>query len=141
MAMNDDETVALVAGGHTFGKAHGAAPDSAAGGREPEGAPMERDGTGLDQRPTEVGKGGDTITSGLEGAWTPNPTRWDMGYLECAVRLRMGTGEEPCGRVAVACRSLKVEDDALVVDAHDATKKWRPMMSTADMALTRGSGL
>jgi catalase-peroxidase len=131
MAMNDYETVALVAGGHTFGKTHGAAPDSHLG-REPEGAPMEHMGLGWISD-YGSGKGGDTITSGLEGAWKPNPTRWDMGYLNVLFKYEWELVKSPAG--AWQWLAMNVEDEDMVVDAHDPTKKWRPMMSTADMAL------
>ena len=93
MAMNDEETVALVAGGHTFGKCHGAG-DAAHVGPEPEAAPIEQQGLGW-KSTFGSGKGADTISSGIEGAWKPNPTTWDMGYLKVHVQVRVGAGEEP----------------------------------------------
>ena len=99
MAMNDEETVALVAGGHTFGKTHGAAPATHVG-REPEAAPIEGQGLGW-KSDFGSGKGDDTISSGIEGAWTPNPITVGHGLLRYAVRLRLGSGEEPGRRVAV----------------------------------------
>jgi catalase-peroxidase len=99
MAMNDEETVALVAGGHTFGKCHGAG-DAAHVGPEPEAAHR---GAGLGWKSSfGSGKGGDTISSGIEGAWTANPTKWDMGYLRRAVQIRVGAGQEPGRRESVA---------------------------------------
>ena len=100
MAMNDEETVALVAGGHTFGKAHGAG-DPALVGPEPEAAPIEQQGLGWINR-FGTGKGAHTTTSGIEGAWKPNPTKWDNGLLRHAVRLRVGACEEPGRRLAMA---------------------------------------
>ena len=100
MAMNDEETVALVAGGHTFGKCHGAG-DAALVGPEPEAAPVEEQGLGW-KSSFGSGKGSDAITSGIEGAWKPNPTKWDMGYLKSDVQVRVGAGEEPGRRAPVA---------------------------------------
>ncbi len=100
MAMNDEETVALVAGGHTFGKGHGAG-DAAHVGPEPEAAPIEEQGLGW-KSSYGSGKAGDAITSGIEGAWKPNPTTWDMGYLRRAVQVRVGAGQEPGRRAPVA---------------------------------------
>ena len=102
MAMNDEETVALIAGGHTFGKAHGAADPGKYVGPEPEGAPIEEQGFGW-KNTFGTGKGADAITSGLEGAWTTNPVKWDNNYLRQPVRLRLGTDEEP-GRRATSGR-------------------------------------
>ena len=98
MAMNDEETVALIAGGHTFGKTHGAADPDQYVGPEPEGAGLEEQGFGW-KSSFGTGKGDDTITSGLEGAWTNNPIRWDNGYFDEPVRVRVGADEEP-GRCA-----------------------------------------
>ena len=98
MAMNDEETVALIAGGHTFGKTHGAADPDKYVGPEPEGAPLEQQGFGW-KSSFGTGKGGDAISSGLEGAWTNNPIRWDNGFFENLFALRVGADEEP-GRCA-----------------------------------------
>ena len=97
--MNDEETVALIAGGHTFGKTHGAG-DPKLVGPEPEGAPIEEQGLGW-KNSFGTGKGVDTTTSGLEGAWTPNPIKWDNGYFDMLLRLRVGADEEPGRRAAV----------------------------------------
>jgi len=131
MAMNDEETVALVAGGHTFGKCHGAAPATHVG-PEPEAAPLEQQGLGW-KSSYKSGKGGDTISSGLEGAWKPNPTRWDMGYLKVLFKYEWELGKSPAG--AHQWFAKDVADEDLVVDAHDPSKKHRPMMTTADLAL------
>ncbi|GAB3732019.1 catalase/peroxidase HPI [Silanimonas algicola] len=131
MAMNDEETVALVAGGHTFGKAHGAAPASHVG-REPEGAPVEAQGFGW-ANSFGTGKGKDTITSGIEGAWKPNPTTWDMGYFDTLFGYEWELTKSPAG-----AHQWKPKGDAgagTVVDAHDPTKFHQPMMTTADLAL------
>ncbi|MBL8523914.1 MAG: catalase/peroxidase HPI [Betaproteobacteria bacterium] len=131
MAMNDEETVALVAGGHTFGKAHGAGPDSHVG-REPEGASIEQQGFGWISS-YGSGKGGDTITSGLEGAWKPNPTKWDNGYFETLFGYEWELTTSPAG-----AKQWKPKGGAgadTVVDAHDPNKRHAPMMSTADLAL------
>ena len=100
MAMNDEETVALVAGGHTFGKCHGAG-DAALVGPEPEGAPIEQQGLGW-KSSFRSGTGGDAIGSGIEGAWKPNPTHWDMGYLTVLFKYRVRAGQEPGRRAPVA---------------------------------------
>ena len=131
MAMNDEETVALVAGGHTFGKAHGAG-DPAHVGREPEGAEIEEQGLGW-KNSLGSGKGGDTITSGLEGAWKPNPTTWDNGYFETLFGHEWELTKSPAG-----AHQWKPKGDAgagTVQDAHDPTRRHAPMMSTADLAL------
>ena len=99
MAMNDEETVALIAGGHTFGKCHGAGPATYVG-REPEGARIEEQGLGW-KSSFKSGKGGDAIGSGIEGAWKPNPTKWDMGYLETLVQIRLESGKKSCRRLPV----------------------------------------
>jgi catalase-peroxidase len=131
MAMNDEETVALVAGGHTFGKCHGAAPATHVG-PEPEAAPIEAQGFGwLSSYGT--GKGGDTISSGLEGAWKPRPTRWDMGYLKVLFKYEWELVKSPAGANQWLAKDVEPED--MVVDAHDRTKKHRPMMTTADLSL------
>ncbi len=131
MAMNDEETVALVAGGHTFGKAHGAG-DPAHVGPEPEAAPIEQQGLGW-KSSFGSGKGGDAIGSGIEGAWKPNPTRWDMGYLKVLFKYEWELVKSPAG--AQQWLAKDVDDDDMVVDAHDPSKKHRPMMTTADLSL------
>ncbi len=131
MGMNDEETVALVAGGHTFGKAHGAG-DPKHVGPEPEAAPIEELGLGW-KSSFKSGKGGDTISSGIEGAWKPNPTRWDMGYLKVLFKYEWELQKSPAG--AYIWLAKDVEDEDKVVDAHDPSKKLRPMMTTADLAL------
>lgn len=131
MAMNDEETVALVAGGHTFGKAHGAGPAEHVG-REPEGAPIEQMGLGWIST-WKSGKGGDAITSGIEGAWKPNPTTWDMGYFDMLFGYEWELHKSPAG-----AHQWHPKDRAawtLVEDAHDPTKRHPPMMTTADMAM------
>ncbi|MEW6052871.1 MAG: catalase/peroxidase HPI [Nitrospirota bacterium] len=131
MAMNDEETVALVAGGHTFGKSHGAGPASHVG-PEPEGAPIEEQGLGW-KSSYGSGKGGDTITSGIEGAWKPNPTKWDMGYLKVLFKYEWELIKSPAG--ANQWLAKDVDDEDMVVDAHDPSKKHRPVMTTADLSL------
>ncbi|KIH76195.1 catalase-peroxidase [Geoalkalibacter ferrihydriticus] len=131
MAMNDEETVALVAGGHTFGKCHGAG-DAAHVGPEPEAAPIEEQGLGW-KSSFGSGKGGDTITSGIEGAWKPHPTRWDMGYLKVLFKYEYELVKSPAG--AHQWLAKDVDDEDMVVDAHDPSKKHRPMMTTADLSL------
>jgi catalase-peroxidase len=131
MAMNDYETVALVAGGHTFGKAHGAG-NPALVGPEPEGAPIEEQGLGWINK-HGTGKGGDTTTSGIEGAWKPNPTTWDMGYLETLFKYDWELTKSPAG--AQQWTPKNGAGDGTVVDAHDPNKRHAPMMTTADMAL------
>jgi len=131
MAMNDEETVALIAGGHTFGKAHGAAPATHVG-REPEGAPIEEQGLGW-KSDFGTGNADDTIGSGIEGAWKPNPTRWDMGYLTVLLKYEWELTKSPAG--AYIWLAKDVEDEDMVVDAHDPNKKHRPMMTTADLSL------
>jgi catalase-peroxidase len=131
MAMNDYETVALTAGGHTFGKAHGAG-DPKLVGPEPEAAPIEQMGFGwINQHGS--GKGGDTTTSGIEGAWKPNPTTWDMGYFKVLFKYDWELVKSPSG--AHQWRAKDVEDEDMIVDAHDPSKKHAPMMTTADMSL------
>ncbi len=131
MAMNDEETVALVAGGHTFGKCHGAG-DASHVGPEPEAAPIEAQGLGW-QSSFKTGKGGDTISSGIEGAWKPNPTTWDMGYLKVLFKYEWELVKSPAG--AHQWLAKDVDDEDMVVDAHDPAKKRRPMMTTADLSL------
>jgi catalase-peroxidase len=131
MAMNDEETVALVAGGHTFGKCHGAG-DAAHVGPEPEGAGIEEQGLGW-KNSFGSGKGGDTIGSGIEGAWKANPTTWDMGYLNTLFKYEWELVKSPAGAHQWLARDVAEED--MVVDAHDPSKKHRPMMTTADLSL------
>ena len=131
MAMNDEETVALVAGGHTFGKCHGAG-DAAHVGPDPEAAPLEEQGLGWTSS-FGSGKAGDTISSGIEGAWKPNPTRWDMGYLKVLFKYEWEKVKSPAG--AWQWLAKDVEDEDMVVDAFDPNKKHRPMMTTADLSL------
>lgn len=131
MAMNDEETVALIAGGHTFGKAHGAGPASHVG-REPEGAPIEEQGLGW-KNSFGSGKGGDTIGSGIEGAWKPNPTTWDMGYFNTLFKYDWNLVKSPAG--AFQWIPSDPEAAATVEDAHDPSKRHPPMMTTADLSL------
>ena len=131
MAMNDEETVALVAGGHTFGKSHGAG-DAALVGPEPEAAGIEEQGLGW-KSSFGSGKGGDTIGSGIEGAWKPNPTQWDMGYLNMLFKYEWELVKSPAGAHQWLAKDVAEED--MVVDAHDPSKKHRPMMTTADLSL------
>ncbi|KPF49629.1 hydroperoxidase [beta proteobacterium AAP121] len=131
MAMNDEETVALVAGGHTFGKAHGAAPESHVG-REPEGASIEEQGLGW-KNSFGSGKGAHTITSGIEGAWKPNPTTWDNGYFDMLFGYEWELSKSPAGAWQWHPKDCKPEH--LIPDAHEPGKKHRPMMTTADLSL------
>ena len=131
MAMNDEETVALIAGGHTFGKCHGAGPATHVG-PVPEGAGIEEQGLGW-KSSFGSGKGGDTIGSGLEGAWKPNPTKWDMGYLTTLFKYEWELVKSPAGANQWLAKDVAAED--MVVDAHDPAKKRRPMMTTADLSL------
>jgi catalase-peroxidase len=131
MAMDDEETVALVAGGHTFGKAHGAGDPSLVG-REPEGAGIEEQGLGW-KNALGSGKGAHTTTSGIEGAWTPNPIRWDHGYFETLFGYEWELTKSPAG--AHQWRPKDGAAASAVPDAHDPTKRHAPMMTTADMAL------
>ena len=131
MAMNDEETVALVAGGHTFGKCHGAG-DAKHVGPEPEAAPIEEQGLGW-KSSFKSGKAGDTITSGIEGAWKPNPTKWDMGYLKVLFKYDYELVKSPAGANQWFAKDVDEED--MIVDAHDPSKKHRPMMTTADLSL------
>ena len=131
MAMNDEETVALTAGGHTFGKAHGAG-DTAHVGREPEGASIEQQGLGWNNS-FGSGRGVHAITSGIEGAWTPNPTKWDNGYFETLFGYEWELTKSPAG-----AHQWKPKDPAAataVPDAHDPGRRHAPMMTTADMAM------
>jgi catalase-peroxidase len=131
MAMNDEETVALVVGGHAFGKAHGAADPEQYVGPEPEGAPIEQQGLGWKQG-FGKGNGTDTITSGIEGAWTDTPTTWDNRYLEILFGFEWELGRSPAG-----AQQWHPKDGAgiTVPDANDPSKKLAPMMTTADMAM------
>jgi catalase-peroxidase len=131
MAMNDEETVALIAGGHTFGKCHGAG-DAAHVGPNPEAAGIEGQGLGW-KSSFGSGKGGDTISSGIEGAWKPNPIKWDMGYLKVLFKYEWELVKSPAG--ANQWLAKDVDDEDMVVDAHDPSKKHRPMMTTADLSL------
>src|SRR6056297_3566476 len=131
MAMNDEETVALVAGGHTFGKCHGAG-DAALLGREPEGAEIHEQGLGWASR-FESGKAGHTITSGIEGAWTPTPITWDMTYFEMLFDNEYELVKSPAG--AWQWEPKESEADELAPDAHDPSKRVTTMMTTADLAL------
>ncbi len=132
MAMNDEETVALIAGGHTFGKAHGAANAAKYCGPEPEGASLEEQGLGWTNR-FGTGKGGDTITSGLEGAWTTNPVKWDNGYFENLFGYEWELTKSPAGAFQWTPKDASAH--ATVPDAHDPSKKHAPMMFTTDLAL------
>jgi catalase-peroxidase len=136
MAMNDEETVALVAGGHTFGKCHGAG-DAKYVGPEPEAAPIEQMGLGW-KSSFGSGKAGDTITSGIEGAWKPNPTEWDMGYLNMLFKYEWELVKSPAGANQWLAKDVAEED--MIVDAHDPSKKHRPMMTTADLSLRHDPG-
>lgn len=131
MGMNDEETVALIAGGHTFGKCHGAGPASHVG-PEPEAAGIEEQGLGW-KSSFKSGKGGDTIGSGIEGAWKPNPTKWDMGYLNTLFKYDWDLVKSPAG----AWQWIPTDPDAAntVEDAHDPAKRHAPMMTTADLSL------
>jgi catalase-peroxidase len=131
MAMNDYETVALVAGGHTFGKMHGAG-DPALVGPEPEGAAMEEMGFGWTNK-FGKGHGADTTTSGFEGAWKPNPTTWDMGYFKVLFKYEWEQVKSPAG--ATQWRAKNVAPEDMIADAHDPSKKHPPHMTTADLSL------
>ena len=132
MAMNDEETLALIVGGHTVGKAHGAAPDAQYVGPEPEGASLEEQGFGWKQK-FGSGKGSDTITSGLEGAWTNNPTKWDNGYLENLHKYDWQLTTSPAGAKQWAPKNPEAQ--GTVPDAHDKSKRHAPMMLTTDLAM------
>ncbi len=131
MAMNDEETVALVAGGHTFGKAHGAGDPSLVGA-EPEAAPLETQGLGWINK-LGTGKGVHTTTSGIEGAWKPNPTTWDNGYFDTLFGYEWELTKSPAGAQQWVAKDCKPEH--LIPDAHDPSKKHPPMMTTADLSL------
>ena len=132
MAMNDEETVALIAGGHTFGKTHGAGEPSKYVGPEPEGASIEEQGLGW-KNSLGSGKGIDTITSGLEGAWTPNPIKWDNGYFDTLFGHEWELVRSPAGAQTWAPKNGAAAD--AVPDAHDPSKRHAPMMATTDLAL------
>ena len=131
MAMNDEETVALVAGGHTFGKGHGAGPEDHVQ-TEPEGAPLENMGFGW-QSSHASGKGSDMITSGFEGAWTADPTKWDNGYFDLLFGYEWEKVETPAGKIVWHAIGQKEED--MAPDAADPSKKVPTMMTTADMSM------
>ncbi|PVX25126.1 MAG: catalase/peroxidase HPI, partial [Candidatus Bathyarchaeum sp.] len=131
MAMNDEETVALIAGGHTLGKCHGAGDPSLVGS-DPEGSSIEDQGLGW-KSSFGSGKGDDTITSGLEGAWTPNPIQWDMGYFHMLFDYEWELTKSPSG--AWQWRPKDVADKDLAPSAHDSSKRVPTMMTTADLAL------
>jgi len=131
MAMNDEETVALVAGGHTFGKAHGAG-DPALVGKEPEAAPLEEMGLGW-KNSFGTGKGVHATGSGIEGAWKPNPTQWNMGYFDTLFGYEWELVKSPAG--AWQWRAKDVAEKDMIPDAHDPSKKFSPMMTTADLSL------
>ncbi|MBW3577561.1 MAG: catalase/peroxidase HPI [Actinobacteria bacterium] len=130
MAMNDDETVALIAGGHTFGKTHGATPATV--GAAPEAAGLEEQGLGW-----KGGKGAEAVTSGLEGAWTPQPTRWDNGFFDILFKYEdeFELTESPAGAKQWTPRNVEEQD--LVPDAHDPSKKHGPVMLTTDLSLIK----
>ena len=132
MAMDDEETVALVVGGHTFGKAHGAGDPEKYVGPEPEAAPLEQQGFGW-KNTMGTGSGDDTISSGIEGAWTPTPITWDNSYLETLFGYEWELTKSPAG--AQQWTPKDGAGDGTVPDAHDASKSHAPMMTTADMAM------
>jgi len=131
MGMNDEETVALIAGGHTFGKAHGAGNPKLVG-PEPEGAPIEAQGFGWING-FATGKGVHTTTSGIEGAWKPNPTKWDNGYFDTLFGYEWELTKSPAGAQQWVAKNVKPEH--MIPDAHDPSKKAAPMMTTADLSL------
>ncbi|MDG2340636.1 MAG: catalase-peroxidase, partial [Paracoccaceae bacterium] len=131
MGMNDEDTVALVAGGHTFGKAHGAG-DAGQVGPEPEAAPIEQMGFGW-KNSQGVGNAGDTISSGIEGAWTANPTKWDNGYFDLLFGYDWNLTKSPAG--AWIWEPVGVTQEDMAPAAHDASQKVKTMMTTADMAM------
>ena len=132
MAMNDYETAALVAGGHTFGKSHGAAPESHKG-PEPEGSKIHEQATGWNSN-YKSGKGVDTISSGIEGAWTQNPIKWDMGYLDCLYGHEWELTKSPAGAHQWTPKK-NGQEIKMVPDAHERGKKHPPMMQTTDISL------
>ncbi len=131
MGMNDEETVALIAGGHTFGKAHGAGNPKLVGA-EPEAAGLDTQGFGWINK-FESGKGVHTTSSGIEGAWKPNPTKWDNGYLRVLFQYDWEMTKSPAGAQQWRPKNVKAED--MIPDAHDPSKKFPPMMTTADLSL------
>ena len=131
MAMNDEETVALTAGGHTFGKAHGAG-DAGLVGTEPEGAPIHEMGFGW-KNAHGSGKGSDSITSGIEGAWTSNPTQWDNGYFDLLLKYEWELVKSPAG--ANQWQPINPDEADMAPDAEDPSKRVTTMMTTADMAM------
>jgi catalase-peroxidase len=131
MGMNDEETVALIAGGHTFGKCHGAGPESHVG-PEPEAAPIEEQGLGW-KSSFGTGKGDDTISSGLEGAWTPKPTQWDMGYFDMLFGYDWNLVKSPAG--AWQWVPVNPDEKDLAPAAHDPSKRVTTIMTTADLSL------
>lgn len=131
MAMNDEETVALIAGGHTFGKVHGAGTEDHVG-PDPEEAPIEMQGLGWAST-HGTGKGADTITSGLEGIWTNEPTKWDMGFFENLFNYEYELTKSPAGKWQWTAKNKEAQNT--VPDAHDPNKKHAPMMLTTDLAL------
>ena len=133
MAMNDEETVALVAGGHTFGKAHGAG-DPELVGAEPEGAPIHQMGFGW-ANSYGTGKGRDTTTSGIEGPWTANPTKWDNGYFELLFKYDWQLTKSPAG--AHIWHPVEIAEEDMAPEVDDASVKVTPMMTTADMAMIK----
>ena len=133
MAMNDEETVALVAGGHTFGKAHGAGDPNLVGA-EPEGGPIEQMGFGwINSHGTGVGR--DTTTSGIEGPWTANPTQWDNGYFDLLFKYEWALTKSPAG--ANIWHPINIVESDMAPEADDADLKVTPMMTTADMAMIK----
>lgn len=132
MGMNDEETVALTAGGHTFGKAHGAGDADKHVGPDPEGAPLEAQGLGWNNTHGS-GRGSDTITSGIEGAWTPTPTQWDNSYFDMLFGYEWELTKSPAG--AHQWKPVNPKEDHLAPDAEDSSKRVQTMMTTADMAL------
>ncbi len=132
MAMNDEETVALIVGGHSFGKTHGAGPATGNVGPEPEAAPIENQGFGWMNKYGH-GNGSDTITSGLEGAWTNEPTKWDNGFLENLFNYEWELTTSPAG--AKQWKPKNPEANGTVPDAHDPSKRHAPMMLTTDLSM------
>ncbi len=132
MGMSDEETIALIAGGHSFGKNHGAANPEKYLGAEPEAAPIEELGLGW-KNSYGTGKGADTITSGLEGAWTPTPTKWDNSFLRVLFKYEWNLQKSPAG--AWQWVAINPDKEDMVIDAHDPNKYHAPIMLTTDLAL------